>query len=268
VTISAALVAEDETMVLTGGYGGWPSGDIRYDGLRCRNDVWFSKDGIVWVNLTLSAPWGARAWHGFTSWGSPTAPYKDISQHAQGYRAKLWLVGGSYIGTNGNKVVSSMYGYIDTWWSRDGVSWKRVDYESGDYYRSTLYGTNEWAAAVISSSNTYLGIWGHTLTVANLSSTSNDTVLALVGGAQVGDGSLQDVTWASTHGLFCNIEGTTCSARGVCESGYKGCSCSKSSYVGEYCDQTEVVQSRAHAIQTGLLPVWALALMTYSNLIS
>lgn len=41
----------------------------------------------------------------------------------------------------GNNVVRSLEGYVDTWWSRDGSNWHRVDYEEGR--QRSRYSTNE-----------------------------------------------------------------------------------------------------------------------------
>lgn len=37
--------AYNDTLFVMGGFGGWPKDDSRYDGMRCRNDVYQSKDG-------------------------------------------------------------------------------------------------------------------------------------------------------------------------------------------------------------------------------
>lgn len=38
-------LAYNDTLFVMGGFGGWPQEDSRYDGLRCRNDVYKTKDG-------------------------------------------------------------------------------------------------------------------------------------------------------------------------------------------------------------------------------
>lgn len=35
----------NDTLFVMGGFGGWPEDDVRYNGLRCRNDVYKTKDG-------------------------------------------------------------------------------------------------------------------------------------------------------------------------------------------------------------------------------
>lgn len=35
----------NDTLFVMGGFGGWPEGDSRFNGMRCRNDVYQTKDG-------------------------------------------------------------------------------------------------------------------------------------------------------------------------------------------------------------------------------
>lgn len=35
----------NDTLFVMGGFGGWPEDDARYNGMRCRNDVYKTKDG-------------------------------------------------------------------------------------------------------------------------------------------------------------------------------------------------------------------------------
>lgn len=35
----------NDTLFVMGGFGGWPEDDSRYNGMRCRNDVYKTKDG-------------------------------------------------------------------------------------------------------------------------------------------------------------------------------------------------------------------------------
>lgn len=35
----------NDTLFVMGGFGGWPEDDPRYNGMRCRNDVYKTKDG-------------------------------------------------------------------------------------------------------------------------------------------------------------------------------------------------------------------------------
>lgn len=37
--------SSNDTLFVMGGFGGWPESDSRYNGMRCRNDVYKTKDG-------------------------------------------------------------------------------------------------------------------------------------------------------------------------------------------------------------------------------
>lgn len=233
-TASMSEVQQQETMVLTGGYGGWPVGDSRYDAFRCRNDVWSSTDGKNWALLTNNAPWAARAWHGFSTWGKDGAAWED--RFVAGSRARMWMVGGAYIGQKGTAVVYNMYGYVDTWWSRNGVNWTRVSYEEGVQARGTRFSTDEWAKTAADGVNYYLGLWGHTLPVIKNPAT-NITELVIVGGNQApGEGSLQNKVWTAREGVACNQDGITCTGRGSCAAATALCQCFKPQFGGEYCE--------------------------------
>lgn len=63
---------EDEAgyyrMVLVGGYGGFLD-EERYDGgLRCREDVWVTTDGVTWNRTVASATFGGIAFMGIVAW--------------------------------------------------------------------------------------------------------------------------------------------------------------------------------------------------------
>lgn len=64
------------------------------------NDVWYSSDGVSWIQATPRAPWTPR--HDFA-----VAVYAD----------RMWIMGGA-----------SREGLMhDVWWSRDGVNWIRLN---------------------------------------------------------------------------------------------------------------------------------------------
>lgn len=63
---------EDEAgyyrMVLVGGYGGYLD-DARFDGgLRCREDVWVTNDGLTWNRTVESGIFGGLAFMGIVAW--------------------------------------------------------------------------------------------------------------------------------------------------------------------------------------------------------
>jgi hypothetical protein len=68
--------------------GGW---DTIFGSRGCRNDVWYSTDGINWTQATDSAGWSPR-------WGHTSVVFDN----------KMWVLGG---------------GYNDVWYSSDGVNW-------------------------------------------------------------------------------------------------------------------------------------------------
>ena len=39
---------------------------------------------------------------------------------------RMWLAGGGYMGQNRNNIVYSMIGYVDMWFSSDGLTWHKV----------------------------------------------------------------------------------------------------------------------------------------------
>lgn len=42
---SGGDLVHNDTLFVMGGFGGWPEDDSRYEGMRCRNDVYKTKDG-------------------------------------------------------------------------------------------------------------------------------------------------------------------------------------------------------------------------------
>lgn len=46
---------------------------------------------------------------------------------------KIYIFGGGYIGSSitSTRRVTSMSGYADSWWSRDGSHWYKISYEEG-----------------------------------------------------------------------------------------------------------------------------------------
>lgn len=58
---------------------------------------------------------------------------------------KIYIFGGGYIGSSitSTRRVTSMSGYADSWWSRDGSHWYKISYEEGKPSAATV------AAAVV-----------------------------------------------------------------------------------------------------------------------
>ncbi|CAM9508515.1 unnamed protein product, partial [Phaeothamnion confervicola] len=216
-------------LVIAGGYGGWASGDSRYNGHRARNDVYRSTDGAVWETVTAAAPWGARAWHSLVVWHNLSDHSSDggssSSDDDSGGNGgpRLWLAGGGYAGTSGNRVVSTVEGYVDVWWSYDGFAWTQANYQEGS--GDNLYSSMEWAAPQGESSDPYLGKWGHKLVpwqrVGTTTTTTETYVpaLYLIGGDKVGTGSLVHDVFVSNDTLLCSVGGIVCGDAGTCASG-------------------------------------------------
>ncbi len=76
------------------------------------NDVWYSEDGVAWVEATGAAPWCGR-------FGHTTAVYGG----------KIWLMGGEY----GNAFRN------DIWCSEDGTNWTEVT-DQAPWGRRRLHG--------------------------------------------------------------------------------------------------------------------------------
>lgn len=68
---------------------------------EARNDVWSSRDGVLWELVTEQAPWPARLW------------FSSVV-----YRDHLWVLGGW------SNHPSQNWG--DVWYSRNGRDWKRL----------------------------------------------------------------------------------------------------------------------------------------------
>ncbi|HIJ65351.1 MAG TPA: hypothetical protein HPP77_05300 [Candidatus Hydrogenedentes bacterium] len=131
------VVHEDRLWVLGGYDGEW------------RNDVWRSRDGVNWTEMTAAAPWSPRFRHASVVFdgrlwviggmGPGDEPLNDVWHSTDGvhwieavreapwtgrgahaplvYDDKLWLLGGMGFG-----------GYVnyDVWYSEDGVVWHEV----------------------------------------------------------------------------------------------------------------------------------------------
>jgi hypothetical protein len=61
-----------------------------------RNDVWYSDDGVTWIEATPVAPWGERGAMGCVV-----------------FDGKLWVIGGAH----------QYSAYNDAWWTTDGATW-------------------------------------------------------------------------------------------------------------------------------------------------
>jgi hypothetical protein len=134
---------------------------------------------------------------------------------------RMWLIGGGYIGESGNKHVRSMAGSVDTYWSKDAVSWELVNFVQGGGTSSLeLYSSNEWAETSLDGSVIFLGVWGLTLQVFYPRDTENSSnyvypngALYILGGDQVGEGSYLNSVYRGSFGLRCQVLGISCSGK-------------------------------------------------------
>ena len=131
-----------ERLVFIGGFGGHLDGDKKYDGYRCRSDVWSSYDGITWTNLLkdgVSSGFTPRAWMSVTVLHKEGDLTRDFALPAakDNKPPRMWMVGGGYVGdsTFNTKISTAIVGRTDLLFSFDGVKWDRTNYEQGNGVR-------------------------------------------------------------------------------------------------------------------------------------
>ena len=248
-TIGETEADNYERMVFIGGFGGWIEGDSRFNGQTCRDDVWVTtrdssyQTEITWTRLIEHAYFGPRAWFGLALWRSPNSLTRDVTLSASDKLPRMWLFGGGNIGstTEGpmkGKVLTSMYAHADAYWSRDALSWTKINFEEGG--GSTFvpfYSTEAWTETIVDGRTEYLGLWGHTVEYFDSIAGSN---LFMMGGAYGGRGPFSQESFSAKEGIFCDLNGETCSSNGVCGNATTGCECgfneAGEQTAGEYCE--------------------------------
>lgn len=149
--MAGALVVFKDRLWLFGGTENYYFGDLS----SLKNDVWCSKDGIHWEQVTASAEWSPRAYHQvtvfknklyLTAGGNYTPEYRafnDVWVSEDGktwkcltekapwheriwfttavYRDQLWILGGWSNNPSRN--------WDDAWYTSDGVNWKKLEAE-------------------------------------------------------------------------------------------------------------------------------------------
>ncbi len=240
-----------EALFILGGLAGYGEGEDNPDKvpIRARNDIWKTSDGESWTRVLPRTDnavhhWAGRAFHGCTSWAK-----------------KIHVLGGGYMGTDGNNEVRSLEAYTDTWWSSDGGShWMKTNYEEGSKEEHNLYSTNEWTEITVESGRTvYRGKWGFSLEtflhhshqdlIESCSSDANDTCgqsLYVIGGKVEGFSMVSDI-FTSKHGIKCELGGVTCGNRGTCTS--TGCICHSTNFTGEYCLDRRLENQKSSAFR-------------------
>lgn len=98
------------------------------DGKNLYNDVWRSKDGVNWTQVTVHAPWTARS-------GAKAFVYKN----------RLWLIGGADSAGMTN----------DVWFTPDGIEWVQTTAEISPQkpfgYTPVVYDNKIWLVGVDTS---------------------------------------------------------------------------------------------------------------------
>ena len=109
--------ASIERLVVIGGFGGWSNDTELFDGLRGRSDVWTSTDGDSWTLMLDNAPFGPRAWFGYSQ-VQTSDPRLDISSSTTNSSLlklnkppRLFLFGGGDLGTSPDTNRRSVSGY-------------------------------------------------------------------------------------------------------------------------------------------------------------
>ncbi len=236
--LNETIANTTERMVFTGGFGGYIEGTNEYDGYRSRADVWDTYDGITWTLLTEEG-FPPRAWHVtqvMHSASDITLDYADNAAASPYFKPpRMVMVGGGYIGgaTFNTKIATAVIGLADLWFSWDGITWRRVNYEQGNGVRQydtfvQYFSSQEWSITVVDSKVNYLGMWGSTSVFLN-------NQFIIIGGDKTGAGPLQSETYLALNGVICDIEGNICNGHGVCRDGTAGCLCTDGCK-GIYCD--------------------------------
>lgn len=240
-TAGQSVDESTEQLVLIGGYGGWPSSEpFLYDGIRCREDSWMTLDGHNWTLLNSNTSLGARAWAAAAVLHNPSDPRLEMStSRAANYSSKIFLFGGGYLGNDihSSRETRAMDGRMDAWWSRDGGTWYRINFQQGSTGGSTAifqYSTQEWARTTVDSKVVFLGMWGMTVHAFNaVNGSMPASSLVMVAGDRTGLGGFSNVVYQAQDGLMCDMLGVPCTYNGVCGANMTGCVCNGG--VGEYC---------------------------------
>mmetsp|Transcript_4434 Transcript_4434/g.6643 ORF Transcript_4434/g.6643 Transcript_4434/m.6643 type:complete len:496 (-) Transcript_4434:396-1883(-) len=229
---SQTLENSTERVVLAGGYGGWPTTSTirwqKYDGFYSRADTW-AFDGLNWTQLNWNNSFGGRAWFGMVT-QSAYDPRVDLMDPNS--PPKMYIFGGGYIGfkVGSNKKFNKMSGFADGYYSIDGSTWTKINYEEGGIGSSTMpyYSSQEWAQTIVDTQTKWIGMWGHTLVTFNATSGKQSPGnMYLIGGDYTGLGDFSSRVFVNLNGIYCDINGLICSGNGTC--GATGCVCDSSS---------------------------------------
>ena len=233
-----------ERLVLVGGYGGLAADNANYTGIHCFSDVWQyinSTNANIsgWTLLTSSGGFGDRAFFTLNTLHATDARY-NLVQTVNTTSPRMYMFGGGILGTSTLMSAKNLTinGYSDAWWSRDGINWYQINFESGgDYFygRSyqSLYSSQEWSKTIVNSQTVYLGLWGHTMVNFNTSTYQEQPgALFLIAGDFDGVGSLSNDVYQSDTGVFCDYLGVPCNNQAQCGNNTQGCLPCQNGYTG------------------------------------
>lgn len=158
-----------ERIMLVAGYGGFPVENKGYTGIHCYSDSWSYDNATGWTRLSEDIGIGDRAFFSMNVMHDTDARY-NLVQTVNISSPRIYLFGGGNVGntTQSSRRYTSMQGYGDAWWTRDGSVWYQVNFESGGDYQYGMnfqpqYTSEEWAKTTVNSQLIYLGLWGHTM---------------------------------------------------------------------------------------------------------
>lgn len=133
---------------------------------------------------------------------------------------RMWLSGGAYFGTKGNQNVRTLEGYVDLWWSRDGVEWFQVSEilvgddsgygntrnkaRTGKPRAETLKSSSECFKTEVNDAVIYLGKYGHTMLPYRPIGVDTPS-LFLIGGDTVDEGITLPDVFQSSNGILCEL---------------------------------------------------------------
>ena len=82
--------------------------------------------------------------------------------------------------SSSSRTVSTMEGRVDSYFTRDGVTWYRTNYQQGGQGQIlSLWTSSDWATFTTGGVTSFHGIWGHTLLVSSGNSTASNTAVSI-----------------------------------------------------------------------------------------
>ncbi len=120
----------------------WVIGGLRLNASGvafCKDDVWYSADGVAWTEATAAAAYGNR--------GSHTSVVFD-----DGGGAKMWLIAGGAPARKG-----------DVWYSSDGANWTQAtgaaDFSARMDHSSVVFNNKMWVIGGVDAGGLKNDVW-------------------------------------------------------------------------------------------------------------